>query len=366
MANDGQDDAWILGLAESLQRENEAMIYGPPEPAPAADAWPFGPLVRGAGGPAVDVEEGAEDAPGAKQVDAGTAAFMRGAVLPARGAMRWDALVLLREMCRTGRAAPLAAGTVTWLCNAAPLWVLTCVCELLRGGLDEELVEEASQRGQYGGLPAGLDWATNLWTGGANTFGGVGDELALPEDGFARVVFTMTPRFAGPHSQYFDKYMARMRCSVAPAALRLYGPLTVGEAMTAIGRAVMYEEHRLVFLHLFTMLPKHAGAYARFRAPRVRMPAAARMCYAEDSPVLSTAPLPDPSAGLDLPDMINLTHATYHELEAALDPHGPGCKRESCRLRFVEIPAEAPQFDLESISKLEDGSWGLEWGGLYC
>ena len=166
----------------------------------------------------------------------------------------------------------------------------------------------------------------------------------------------------------FDTYLARVLCSIPPATLRLYGPLSVKDALTAIGRRVMYEEHRLAFVHCYTLLPEHGGVYARFRARRARVPAAARMCYANDAPVLSTDPLPDPSAGIDLPDMIDLAYAAAHALAAAIDPHGPDCTDGECMEQrgACEIPAMGPHFNLAGVAKLDDGTWCLQWGNYYA
>lgn len=290
-------------------------------------------------------------------------------VPPSRSAMRWDALILLRELCRTGRAIPCAAAaaggrcTSAWLCMDAPLWVLVRVCELLRGELDDKLLSVLAAAAPLG-YPAGLDWA--IWRLGEDSE--LSDVLALPEDGSAKLVFSMTPRF-GIFDDYFDTYLARVLCSVAPATLRLYGPLTAAEALAAIGRAVIYEEHRNAFFHLHMMHPKHGGTFVRYRAKRVRTRMYSGWCYDGNAAVLSTAPLPDPSVGLDLPGMIALTHRAYHELVAALDPHGPQCRDLECleRRGECEIPGGlCLQFDFAGVSKREDGSWGIQWGKYHA
>jgi hypothetical protein len=297
----------------------------------------------------------------------------RASRLPGRATMRWDALILLRELCRTGRAAAVAHGpggaaaaaAAPWLCGAAPNWAFMQVCGLLRGGLDTELIDDAvAARGLYG-APAGVSWATDAQTSSERElFGRAGaTAVALPKDGLAVINFTMIPRFQGPAE--FETHLARARVSFAPCALRLYGPLTAAQVLIAISAAVRREEHRNVFLLCNMLLPKHGGTYARYTAvPRRSLRNAYR--FPGSAPPISTAPLPDPTEGLGLRAMIALARRTLRELWVAMDPHGPGCRREDCTPAADEIPSDSgPCYDLERVGQCTDGSWTLLWGANY-
>lgn len=86
-----------------------------------------------------------------------------------------------------------------------------CGCSCASWGscsLDGGLLNEAIQTGSV--LPAGHDWTDSFSYSsgsGVDLFGGLGDELALPEDGFAKSKFLFVPRFNGPRG--FEAYLAR-------------------------------------------------------------------------------------------------------------------------------------------------------------
>lgn len=127
----------------------------------------------------------------------------------------------------------------------------------------------------------------------------------------------------------------------------------------------MHEEHRIAFLVMHALLPKHGATYARYRAKKARAVVNAWM-FERGAPPLTTAPLPDPTEGLDLPDMINLARRTQHELGVTLDPHGADCTRCALNGDEAHIPTEGAELDLMSMSTRADGSWVLNWGDVYC
>lgn len=210
------------------------------------------------------------------------------------------------------------------MCTSAPLWVIVRVCELLRrnddDAFDDELLtEEVAMRWP---VPIGFNW--DSWYSGVDTVQHTCkgddpiyiDDTVLAEDAVISIDVKVKAPICSHVRGRAGGQLHPVCCDAATSRLVLYGPLSSGEVLLHIGRAIRRNRYYNAFLFFFVQLPKHGDTFKQFVAGP-----AARQNWDQEfeagQPVLSTFPLPDPSAGLDAEDVVELARDTREALQTA-------------------------------------------------
>jgi hypothetical protein len=188
-----------------------------------------------------------------------------------------------------------------WMCTSAPL-----------------LTEEVAMRWP---VPIGFNW--DSWYSGVNTVQHTCkgddpiyiDDTVLAEDAVISIDVKVKAPICSHVRGRAGGQLHPVCCDAAMSRLVLYGPLSSGEVLLQIGRAIRRNRYN-AFLFFFVQLPKHGDTFKQFVAGP-----AARQNWDQEfeagQPVLSTFPLPDPSAGLDAEDVVELARDTREALQTA-------------------------------------------------